>query len=310
MVASPEINRQNSLKSTGPRTARGKAIASLNATKHGLLSHQPPLVAGEDLASFEGVMQALVDEHQPQGPTEFLLVQQLAMAHLRLHRLWGAEAAIARLEQLNVERRAKTPKFRTPEELLGGGEDSPEVILKVELLVLTALVNGIYDQIQWEIPKRGLRKWNDSEEAIALLATLRELLDEAIKKYPREFIPRARDVSRGIGCYHVWMRLISWQATAESEAIKPGVNLRYLIKDIEPEVNERREEVQAQLDDLARIEQERQQAAIAIQAIPQDADRLAKYERAIMRSMGDALDRLAALQERRSAGSMGSFGQN
>src|SRR5687768_3416386 len=100
MVATPEINRANSLKSTGPRSARGKAIASMNAQKHGLLAASPPLVQGEDLETFSGVMQALVDEHQPQGPTEFLLVQQLAMAHLRLHRLWGAEAAIARLEQL------------------------------------------------------------------------------------------------------------------------------------------------------------------------------------------------------------------
>ncbi|MBD1911275.1 hypothetical protein [Leptolyngbya sp. FACHB-8] len=310
MVATPEINRQNSLKSTGPRSARGKAIASINATKHGLLAASPPLVQGEDLTTFQNVVQGLVDEHQPQGPTEFLLVQQLAMAHLRLHRLWGAEAAIARLEQLNVERRAKTPKFRTPEELLGGGEDSPEVILKVELLVLTSLVNGITDQIQWEIPKRGVRKWDDSEEAIALLAKLRELLEEAIKKYPRESIPRIRDVNRGMNHYHVWMRLISWQSTAESEAINPGVNLRYLLKAIEPEVNERREEVQAQLDDLARIEQERQQAAIAVAAIPQDADRLARYEARIMRSMEAALDRLAMLQERRRATSMGSFERN
>ncbi|MBD1910270.1 hypothetical protein [Leptolyngbya sp. FACHB-8] len=310
MVANPQANRQNAQHSTGPRTARGKAIASLNATKHGLLAASPPLIVGEDLETFRGVVQSLVDEHQPQGPTEFLLVQQLAMAHLRLHRLWGAEAAIARLEQLKLEKEAKTPELRTHEELLGGGDDSPEVILKVELIVLTSLINGIDDQIQWEIPKRGLRKWNDSEEAIALLARLHELLGEAIRKYPREFIPRARDVDRGMEHSHIWMRLISWQSTAESEAIKPGANLRYLIRDIEPEVNERRAEVQAQLDDLARIEQERQQAAIAVQAIPQDADRLARYERNIMRSMEAAIDRLAMLQERRRAGSMGSFGQN
>lgn len=310
MVASPEINRQNAQRSTGPRTVRGKAIASLNAQKHGMLAATPPLVVGEDLTTFQGVVQALINEYNPQGATEQLLVQQLAMAHLRLHRLWGAEAAIARLEQLNVERRAKTPEFRTREELLGGGEDSPEIILKTELIVLTALVNGIIDQIQWEIPKRGLRKWNDSEEAIALLAKLHELLGEAIKKYPREFIPRARDVDRGMEHNHIWIKLISWQSTAESEALKPGANLRYLIKVIEPEVNERRAEVQAQLDDLARIEQERQQAAIAVQAIPQDADRLTRYEARITRAMGTALDRLLALQERRNAGSMASFERN
>jgi hypothetical protein len=33
-----EANRQNSLKSTGPRTAAGKAVVALNGIKHGLLS--------------------------------------------------------------------------------------------------------------------------------------------------------------------------------------------------------------------------------------------------------------------------------
>ena len=34
-------NRRNALKSTGPRSAAGKDVASKNALKHGLLSSQP-----------------------------------------------------------------------------------------------------------------------------------------------------------------------------------------------------------------------------------------------------------------------------
>jgi len=40
-------------------------------------------------------MQGLIDEYQPVSLTEHLLVQQVAMGWLRLHRLWGVEAAIA-----------------------------------------------------------------------------------------------------------------------------------------------------------------------------------------------------------------------
>ena len=35
-------NRANALRSTGPRTARGKARSALNGLKHGLRSHVPP----------------------------------------------------------------------------------------------------------------------------------------------------------------------------------------------------------------------------------------------------------------------------
>jgi hypothetical protein len=43
-------NRQNARKSTGPKTPEGKAVARLNALKHGLLSQQI-LLPNEDEAS-------------------------------------------------------------------------------------------------------------------------------------------------------------------------------------------------------------------------------------------------------------------
>jgi hypothetical protein len=49
-----EANRQNALKSTGPRTAADKAVVALNGIKHGLLSREI-LIKGEreaDLVDF------------------------------------------------------------------------------------------------------------------------------------------------------------------------------------------------------------------------------------------------------------------
>ena len=42
-LAKIESNRQNALRSTGPRTSEGKAASSKNALRHGLLSKQVTL---------------------------------------------------------------------------------------------------------------------------------------------------------------------------------------------------------------------------------------------------------------------------
>ena len=44
-------NRCNAAKSTGPRTAEGKAIVAQNAVKHGLLA-QEVVIKGEDPQEF------------------------------------------------------------------------------------------------------------------------------------------------------------------------------------------------------------------------------------------------------------------
>lgn len=100
MVCSAEQSRINGAKSKGAITERGKAIASRNATKHGLLAQQPPLLASEDLETFQGLLQSLVDEYEPLGAIEWHLVQTIAMCIQRQYRLWGAEAALGNAQLL------------------------------------------------------------------------------------------------------------------------------------------------------------------------------------------------------------------
>lgn len=75
-----EINRANAQNSTGPRSSTGKLASSRNSLKHGLASGQL-LIPGEDPADFEALLTALLDEHQPEGQTEELLVHQMAQSH-------------------------------------------------------------------------------------------------------------------------------------------------------------------------------------------------------------------------------------
>lgn len=93
-AAKLQANRLNATKSTGPRSERGKAVVAKNATKHGLLSQKPPLLVTEDIESFQGLIQSLVDDYQPQSPVEWHLLQTIAMCIQRQHRLWQTEASL------------------------------------------------------------------------------------------------------------------------------------------------------------------------------------------------------------------------
>jgi hypothetical protein len=86
-------NKANAQKSTGPRTADGKARSKLNALKHGLTAHTPVL-PDEDPAVFEALRQQLWDDYQPMTGTEGALVEELVGVLWRLRRIPSVEAAL------------------------------------------------------------------------------------------------------------------------------------------------------------------------------------------------------------------------
>ena len=74
-----EANRRNALKSTGPRTPRGKAVASRNVLKHGLFAHDvnlDPRAEREILRLARGYCR----DFRPDGPRQTLRVLRLAIA--------------------------------------------------------------------------------------------------------------------------------------------------------------------------------------------------------------------------------------
>ncbi len=73
-------NQANSQRSTGPRTAAGKAVASLNNIRHGLTG--PFRILGwENEAEFKTLQADLLAEHTPLTATERILVQDMAQSH-------------------------------------------------------------------------------------------------------------------------------------------------------------------------------------------------------------------------------------
>lgn len=90
-----ESNRQNALKSTGPKTATGKANSRKNAIKHGLFIKHIEKSSLEEEANgdFSSFYRRLWNELEPVGPREENEVGYIAICWLRLDRLWRYENA-------------------------------------------------------------------------------------------------------------------------------------------------------------------------------------------------------------------------
>ena len=91
--AQTAANRRNARKSTGPRTAGGKAASSRNALRHGLTA-RAPLVLDENASDFDRFCAEMRATLAPRDPREDLLAEAMAQAAWRLRRAARAEAAL------------------------------------------------------------------------------------------------------------------------------------------------------------------------------------------------------------------------
>jgi hypothetical protein len=78
-------NRLNAQKSTGPRTAEGKAVVAQNAVKHGLPAREGVL-RGEDGEEFARHRETLLEELNPTGALEVILAARIVDLTWRLRR--------------------------------------------------------------------------------------------------------------------------------------------------------------------------------------------------------------------------------
>jgi hypothetical protein len=89
MTTSAQVaaNQANAQRSTGPRTALGKAVSALNNFRHGF-SGAFTVLPWESQEEFDMLLGGLRDEHQPSGLTETILVDKMAQA------LWLTKRAV------------------------------------------------------------------------------------------------------------------------------------------------------------------------------------------------------------------------
>jgi hypothetical protein len=101
-----EANRRNARKSTGPKTAAGKAVVSRNAVRHGLLSEESVLPR-EDAGIFEEFRKALCQELKPVGGLEALLVDRIVSSAWRLRRLITIEVSLFMGKLADIQQETK-----------------------------------------------------------------------------------------------------------------------------------------------------------------------------------------------------------
>jgi len=109
-----DANRLNAQKSTGPNTPEGRDAVRFNALRHGLRAKQAVL-ENENEQEFQEMLEAFEAEHQPIGPTEILLVQQMVMAAWRLRRLRAVETGLFNIRMVDLSERPRNTYASLPE---------------------------------------------------------------------------------------------------------------------------------------------------------------------------------------------------
>src|SRR6202158_2412533 len=93
-----EANRRNAAKSHGPKTPEGRAAVRHNALKHGFTAAEIIFPTVEEQIDFEQFRAAFEAEHQPVGPTEEVLVEDIVIARWRLNRIRKMEPGFFAME--------------------------------------------------------------------------------------------------------------------------------------------------------------------------------------------------------------------
>src|SRR4051812_19166438 len=96
-------NRANAQLSTGPRTAAGKAISSLNAVKTGLCGRAVLLADEEEAHAYREHVERVFAWWGPDNVEEHALVQALADTQWRLESIPGLESALYTQARLRGE---------------------------------------------------------------------------------------------------------------------------------------------------------------------------------------------------------------
>jgi len=117
-----EANRNNAMKSTGPKSASGLQVVAQNAVKHGVFSTQSLLLPGEDGQAYEELREQFYKDFQATTRIEQLLVEKMAQAFWKKQRLAIFEQHLITVQQeeqtLNARIRQKAFQTERSTQLL------------------------------------------------------------------------------------------------------------------------------------------------------------------------------------------------
>ncbi len=168
-----EQNRQNARKSTGPKTAEGKARTRENAIKHGLRADALP-IPGEDAEAVAARADAWNEYYKPQSPAAQHLVNECARATLQADRVAKFQTASIVWQQKEarehwIDQRAKDVKAQAARLLKNPAE------ARKQLLATAAGCRWLitrWEMLQKSLQGRALWMNREANEAARMLGGL------------------------------------------------------------------------------------------------------------------------------------------
>jgi hypothetical protein len=272
-------NRQNALKSTGPKTSVGKSNSRKNAVKHGFFARDlfaDLLVKREDPEEFLDIQAQFREALRPCGRVEELEVKHIAVCWWKRFRLWRYENAEMRVALDLVAIRGQVS---SPGEL---------VIEKDKSLIL------LLESAQKQIETAGEMQPELKEKILASASWLRQLwpkLEEKAEQIVRE------DDERIANCLAQKIGLTPIAAKELLESSPENAAARAQLTAVLP--------TKLAIREILRWSQEQYQyvldGAYDQQAIPKSdsLDRILRYSAMIDRDLNHAYERLERLQRRR-----------
>jgi hypothetical protein len=281
-------NRKAICNATGPRTAQGKKRSTLNAIKHGLLS-KTGLLQDESRVEYDVLLDGLLEDFQPQGKLETVLVESLATVLWRKRRLLQAETAeIEKVQFLNIDFVLQNKAGDLEYARLGGSSD-----VKHEQ---TNLPNLLRDAIEILYMHRMLFVADDSEAVESIRRTLK-MMHGCETEGPQPY-----------GWRQMGLILSKLLSDAEAKRLSKA-EARRLDGKVQPDPKEVILEALGDeimrlaklLDAAAKVEDlKREQNLVGIRLPSQEAsDRLIRYEAHLSRETDRILNRLERLQRMR-----------
>jgi hypothetical protein len=255
-----------------PAESAGTEITRWNALKHGVLSRYAVL-PWEDQNEYDALVAALVIEHNPQGPTEEHMVEELAGILWRKRRLRLAEAATFRRGLKET-----TETYRDT--------------ARVALIHVTAEkgADGVEDAIR-ATPEQTVVDLADVDEDEAMTAKAVKILRAGRPDAYERALGAVRDDTR-----EWWEELLTWEQEDFDEGEEmPTADADGLIAFIESKVQHWYAERRRELDTRPLIRDQ----AIAEALDPKRLERLARYEVHLDRKLERMLAMLLRLKDLR-----------
>jgi len=255
-----KTNRENSKKSTVPKTLRGKAYSRRNALKHSLFTRQVMDFAAhcEDPDEWTDLLNGLWQQYQPVGKAEELEVERAAICWWKLKRLWRYENATNRVALRDLGR---TEMRQQAEYCKTLDKEEAAVILQLQAAMKQIEANG---EISQELRQRMFATMPGLE---AIWPAIEEGGEEVLSRVLPKNIPE------------------SSQERASAAALRTAIVGVYFLKGL------------AQMREASVREIAVAQHVIPNQEV---LDKILRYETTIERNLTRALDRLERLQRHRT----------